>query len=351
MKKSRFTLLPVLLTSLTITAFGSPHARRAATVSAAATAQAQQPSNPLKDPHAAAVTSELGLTAIESGSFTREEDERIFADIRNANDIKLLMPNGSRLIDLFRKQFTDYLAKPQSTMEVLFATSKSTFYQEETAMTSLGLNPENGRTNENLVALGRGRLEGYAGSNKEHLHFRYFDTQYRLSMIIINNRTCYLTIRLSPNEPSQSFRMEFQDGFAASCVAHFNKMWNVSSDLPEKGGILAFLGLANDTTRTEWIAFIACLGTLLAGLSSLMAILGIPKPFGKEKNVATTGVKVPQSASQDSAIGSPSLHQQQQRSEFFEGTQPRDPIISTPSEEATAIENAPGGPGASPAQP
>jgi hypothetical protein len=122
-------------------------------------------------------------------------------------------------------------------MEVLFATANSDFYREETAMTKLPskLDDPSYIANQGKVAFNRSRLIGLARSPQQQLKFRYFDTQYRLPMIIIDERYCYLTIRLSPNESEQSIRLEFHGGkedFSESCLVHFEQMWSLSSEDP-----------------------------------------------------------------------------------------------------------------------
>jgi hypothetical protein len=227
---------------------------------------------PLQIEHTEEVATRLGLTAIEYGHIEKDEDERLIENIRSANNIKILVSNGYNLVNNFKNEFTDFLAKPGSSMQVLFATADSDFYREETEIT-LGLKPGEEAYNKNLglVALDRGRLEGYATpKNIDHLQFRYFDTQFRLPIIIIDNRYCYMTIRLSPNEASQSLRMEFDRGYSASCVAHFDRMWSLSSPNAESSRILAFFGLAS-WSRTELMALVACVGTLLAGVGSFLA--------------------------------------------------------------------------------
>ncbi len=230
------------------------------------------------------LTKRLGLTAMEYGHIEKDEDDRLFANIKNANNIKVLVSNGYNLVNNLKAEFTEFLGKPGSSMQVIFATADSDFYREETEIT-LGFKPGEEAYNKNLglVSLDRGRLEGYAGpQNRDRLSFRYFNTQYRLPIIIIDNRYCYLTIRLSPNESSQSLRMEFDQGYAKSCIAHFDKMWALSSPNPESSHWLAALGLAS-WSRTELMTLVACIGTLLAGVGAFLAVPSIQRLLRLEK--------------------------------------------------------------------
>ena len=177
----------------------------------------------------------IGLNTIETGGYTREEDQRLRDNIRSAKSIKILVPNGSSLTLNFRKDFEAFLAKPEASMRVLFATADSVFYREETEMTNLQLEAkgaeEDAKINQGLVELGRHRLVSYART-PDQVEVKFFDTQFRMPIIIIDDRYCYLTLRLSPNESPESVRLEFEGGknaFANACVAHFNRMWQVSA--------------------------------------------------------------------------------------------------------------------------
>jgi hypothetical protein len=183
--------------------------------------------------HSATIAEQVGLNAIEFGSFTKDEDDRFRAVVAAATNIKMLMPNGSNVTYVFRQEFQNFFSKAKSSMQVIFANPDSEFYQEETEMTSI-LSPDMKKAlefNRGLVELSRARLSGYA-KEKDQVQVRFFNTQFRLPMIIVDDKYCFLTIRLSPNESPQSLRLEFSagsDSFVKSCVAHFSKMWSVSS--------------------------------------------------------------------------------------------------------------------------
>jgi TolB-like protein len=184
------------------------------------------------------VAAEIGLNAIEHGSFTKEEDGRLKSNIKKAKTIKVLVPNGDNLFFVLKKDLQDFFYRPGTSMRVIFASPESDFYREETQMTNL--KSEEGDpayvANRGKVADSRGRLLTYT-RDASQVEFKYFDTQFRLPIIIVDDRYCYLTIRLSPNEAPQSVRMEFEGGaepFADSCLAHFERMWTVSSSSPQK---------------------------------------------------------------------------------------------------------------------
>ena len=184
------------------------------------------------------VATVIGLRAIEYGQYTTEENNRLKTNIKNAKNIKILLTNGDNLFQIFKDEFREFLLKPASSMEVLFATAGSDFYRQETEMTKLNSTPHDPPyiANQGKIEFNRERLIGLA-IDPSQIKFKYFDTQYRLPIIIFDNKYCLLTLRLSPNESPQSPRLEFEGGnkdFSQSCVAHFNRMWTVSSVSPDK---------------------------------------------------------------------------------------------------------------------
>jgi predicted nucleic acid-binding protein len=190
------------------------------------------------DAHLSSVAAEIGLNAIEHGKYKTEENDRLIASIKKARTIKILVVNGDNIFQTFKEEFREFLSKPQSSIQILVATANSNFYREETEMTKLDATPKDLAyiANQGKVEFNRKRLVDSA-LDPSQVQFKYFDTQYRLPIIIIDDKTCYLTLRLSPNESQQSVRLEFEggpQGFADSCVAHFNRMWVVSSLNPKK---------------------------------------------------------------------------------------------------------------------
>jgi hypothetical protein len=185
------------------------------------------------------VAAAIGLNHIESGKYKTEENERLLKAIESANDIKVLVVNGDNIFQTFKDEFKKFFDKPGTTMHVLLGTADSDFYLEETQMTNLKADPNDPSyiANQGKVEFNRQRLLGLANNDLARVDFRYFDTQYRLPMIIVDNKSCFLTLRLSPNESQQSVRLEFEGGaqdFAQSCLVHFNQMWKVSNPIPLK---------------------------------------------------------------------------------------------------------------------
>lgn len=184
------------------------------------------------------VVAEIGLKAIEYGQFTTDENNRLKANIRNARNIKVLVTNGDNLFQIFKDEFREFFSRPASSMDVLLATADSEFYRQETEMTRLSSVPDDPayKANQGKVEFNRKRLIGLA-LDPSQIKFKYFDTQYRLPIIIFDDKYCHVTLRLSPNESPQSPRFEFEGGnkgFSQSCVVHFNRMWAVSSFSPNK---------------------------------------------------------------------------------------------------------------------
>lgn len=177
----------------------------------------------------------IGLTRIERGKYSTDENERLGSHIRNAStSIYLLMPNAYSFSQIFRDDLKAFFEKGNTTMRVVFASPNSDFYREMTEMT-LGTNwqEKDLETNRGFVGTSQQRLLDAASQDKSRIEFRYFDTQFRVPMIIIDDRYCYITVRLDPNEGNQSPRLEFEDGFARACVTHFNRVWQFAGRTPE----------------------------------------------------------------------------------------------------------------------
>ena len=180
----------------------------------------------------------IGLKALAHGGYTPEEDNRLRNRILNATDIKLLTVNAGNFSQTFKNDLQIFFSKPKSSMKVILATEDSDFYREEIAMTFRGRwkNEDTAsKGNQNQVEYSRKRLAD-AADDERKIKFKYFNTQFRLPVIIIDDKYCYLTIRLSPDESPQALRMEFEggsDGFVASCVNHFDKLWDLSRLTPE----------------------------------------------------------------------------------------------------------------------
>lgn len=177
----------------------------------------------------------IGLTRIERGKYSTDENERLGSHIREAStSIYLLMPNAYSFSQTFRDDLETFFKKGNTTMRVIFANPATDFYREMTEMT-LGPNwkAKDFETNMGFVATSRHRLLDAAMDDDSKISFRYFDTQFRVPLIIIDDRYCFLTVRLDPNEGNQSPRLEFRDGFAQACVAHFQRVWSFAKPTPE----------------------------------------------------------------------------------------------------------------------
>ena len=76
------------------------------------------------------VASALGLTRMERGKYSTDENERLGGKIGNAHQsIKLLLPNAYSLSQTFREDFTKFFDTDGTNMQVLFATPDSDFYK------------------------------------------------------------------------------------------------------------------------------------------------------------------------------------------------------------------------------
>jgi hypothetical protein len=178
------------------------------------------------------------LEHIEYRGFGGDEDARLVAAIRGARTMKLLIPNGNRFIERFHADLQAFLAKPGTTMQVMLATANSPFYEQMTEMTfNTGWKEHDQgaalRGNILRVASSRAALSELAGRDRDRVQFKYFNTQFRAPIILIDNRFCFLTLRLPPDESAQSLRLEFvggDGGYVASCARHFDTLWGLAKD-------------------------------------------------------------------------------------------------------------------------
>jgi MFS family permease len=155
-------------------------------VEAAAAARGEQMSNTSKGIEIIEAASHLGLEQIEAGSYKTEENIRLGASIRAATNIKLLMPNASSFTQTFKNDLDAFFAKPGTSMQVIFATPGSVFYDEMTRMTfkkPWGPDEKAKKDNDDLIAFGKKRLLDDT-SDESKIEVRYFDTEFRLPIII-----------------------------------------------------------------------------------------------------------------------------------------------------------------------
>jgi len=177
---------------------------------------------------------------LERGKYSTDENDRLGQKIATAHQsIKILIPNAYSLSQTFREDFTKFFDSEGTSMQVIFASPDSDFYKEMTQMT-LGTKwqPKDLETNKGFVAASRQRLLDAAKSDEKRIEFRYFNTQFRVPLIIIDDKYCYLTLRLPPNEGGESPRMEFEgeDSFVKICKVHFQSTWNESGSSPFVAG-------------------------------------------------------------------------------------------------------------------
>src|SRR5205814_10707521 len=108
--------------------------------------------------------------------------------------IRRLMPNATRLIDTFKADLSAFLARPGSSMQVLFATADSAFYNEMT-QTVLGPDLEKKAKaaydgNHDRIAGSEGKLAEMAANGGGKLEIRHFNTQFRLPIILVDDDRC-----------------------------------------------------------------------------------------------------------------------------------------------------------------
>lgn len=171
----------------------------------------------------------IGLKHIEQAKYSSGENDRLGSNIRNARTIKILALNANSFAQTFRVDLETFFNRPDASMQVILATADSEFYRDMTPMTfdKWGANEPASETNMDLIDYSRKRLVETA-KDESKIEFKYFNTQFRLPLIIIDDKYCYLTIRLPPNEGDQSPRLEFDGGYAQSCTRHFNRLWQLS---------------------------------------------------------------------------------------------------------------------------
>ncbi|MGA2418543.1 MAG: toll/interleukin-1 receptor domain-containing protein [Candidatus Acidiferrum sp.] len=185
------------------------------------------------------VAARTGLKRVEQGKYTTGENERLGGAIRNAKQIKLLVANANSFTNAFGSDIREFFAKPGASMQVLFATADSEFYKEGTQMTygadwNEKQKSEAYQGNMARVAVSRQILMTDA-VDESKVQFKYFNTEFRLPVIIVDDKFCFLTIRLPPDDGTQSLRLEFDGGdpgYIQACVKHFDLLWKRGSTQP-----------------------------------------------------------------------------------------------------------------------
>lgn len=179
----------------------------------------------------------LGLSYIDYGAVDNAENARLIEDMRKSTSMQILMINGNNFFQNLAIWLQQFKLRPETHMQILLADPNSRFFSEESDMVyRKKLTPDELQTNKRKVDEAALRLLDNTADD-QRVEFRYFDTQFRMSMIILggspNGPSCYLTVRLSPHEPMDSIRLEFRGGepnkdYVSQCSAHFNKLWGVS---------------------------------------------------------------------------------------------------------------------------
>jgi hypothetical protein len=209
----------------------------------------------------------LGLNRIEHDLPTPEENDRLKDEMRRSSYMQILMLNGNNFFQNLSPDLNAFKARHETHMQILVANPDSEFYREETNMVykqkDIALPPNKTKVNEAVLRLHDG------GPDDQRVDIKYYDTQFRLSMVILDSQSCYLTIRLSPHEPMDSIRLEFAGGkenagFASHCVDHFNKLWGASTEQP---------GENDKWSLQQKLAVLAAITALLAAIAAFMTAL------------------------------------------------------------------------------
>jgi hypothetical protein len=164
---------------------------------------------------------QAGITYIERGAFSKEENERLQSAIRNATTIDLLVPNATSFISAFRDDLPVFLRKKGVRMRVLFADPGSEFYDEMMVMTNIGIERSQAarESDRGLPARSRQVLLGYANHSPDKVSFRQFNTEFRAPLILVDGNHCFLTVRLTPDQAKQSLRIELANDAAEASVS------------------------------------------------------------------------------------------------------------------------------------
>jgi TIR domain len=202
------------------------------------------------------------LWHVERGAYSREENDRLKASIRDAELIELLVPNANGFTTAFREDLAIFFKRKNAHMKVIFADGKSEFYNSMMSLTSgaVALDAEASASDKALPARSKQLLIDFAKPDAQRIDFRRFNTEFRLPLILIDRRLCFVTVRLTPDQSTESLRLEFVDtsagtstlyeklgsavrriggylnpkdsdtGYVESCKRHFDAVWNRSVD-------------------------------------------------------------------------------------------------------------------------
>ena len=98
-------------------------------------------------------------------------------------------------------------------MRVLFADGNSEFYGSMMSMTSgsIAKDFEASESDKKLPARSKQALIELAKPQRGKLDFRRFNTEFRMPVILIDRKYCFVTVRLTPDQSTESLRLEFVD--------------------------------------------------------------------------------------------------------------------------------------------
>lgn len=173
--------------------------------------------------HNALMTWQAGLRYIERGAYSKPENERLKAAIRQASLVEILVPNAVSFTGAFRDDLPVFLRRKDSRMRVLFADPAADFYKDMMTMTNPGFAHNDAARASDLGLPGRSRqiLLDFAGGDAQKLQFRKFTDEFRAPVILIDRKLCFLTVRLTPDQSVQSLRLELAGESAGTGVERF----------------------------------------------------------------------------------------------------------------------------------
>lgn len=193
-----------------------------------------------------------GVKWISWGPFDAEENAREFKLVREARTVDMVVTNATSFASTFRTDLKTFFSRPDSHMRVIFASPETPFYEEMARMSGKIWDNAAARQ-EDILRIERSKQELLSDTTRDaQLEFKYFDTQYRMPVILIDSRYCIVTVRLPPDEGQESLRVESDESgvptiaggakasakprllpnVTTSCKTHFERMWAQSSNTP-----------------------------------------------------------------------------------------------------------------------
>jgi cytochrome c oxidase assembly protein Cox11 len=214
--------------------------------------------------HNSIVEWQAGIRYLERGPYSKAENERLKSAIRGATSIKLLVGNANSFASNFREDLAIFFKNRTNRMYVLVADPDSEFYKNMMTMTTKGIGQDSRAVaaDEAKLYFSKRAILGVAGDSTDSVEFRQYETQFRLPMILVDKKYCFLTLRLTPDQAPESIRIELGSlsagtpleqtvalmlkslGFLLSpsteinpniesCERHFNEVWMDSKRLTD----------------------------------------------------------------------------------------------------------------------